>query len=109
MKCRPQKSQKMLDSKSMPSVDQWIQGIKFSGSGLQIIHTGTFLVQFDLYFYFSKLIRVTVTAVRFNFLKAIRCAAPLKENMKKLLSSFKDAFLWSFSGKNPTYFFMFQI
>ena len=74
-----------------------------------MIHTATFLRQFDLYFYFSKLIRVTVTAVRFNFLKAIRCAAPLKENMKKLLSSFKDAFLWSLSGKYPTYLFIFQV
>ena len=93
----------------MPSVDQWIQGKIFSGLGVQMIHTGTFLVQFDLYFYFSKLIRVTVTAVRFNFLKAIRSAAPLKENMKKLLSSFKDAFLWSLSGKYPTYIFIFQV
>ena len=94
----------------MPSVDQWIQGKIFSGLGVQMIHTGTFLVQFDIYFYFSKLNGFTVvTTVRFNFLKAIRCAAPLKENMKKLLSSFKDAFLWSLSGKYPTYLFIFQV
>ena len=66
----------------MPSVDQWIGGIKFSGSGVQMIHSGTFLVQFDLYFYFSKLIGFTVTTVRFNFLKAIRFVAPLKKTRK---------------------------